>query len=229
MARLSEIRVCEYSTSYHLADEVEYMRSALIVVDVQNDFCPGGALAVPRGDEVVPIANALLEKFPISILTQDWHPKGHISFASSAGKPPYSLDENVKPPRMLWPDHCVAGSKGADFHPMLRTERARLLLRKGASRDLDSYSAFFENDGITPTGLSGWIQTLGIRSIVVVGLATDYCVKATALDGRKLGLEVALVTEGIRGVDASPGDAEKAVDAMKSAGCQMLALKEITR
>jgi len=205
------------------------MRSALIVVDVQNDFCPGGALAVPRGDEVVPVANALLEKFPISILTQDWHPKGHISFASTTGKPPYSLDESTTPPRILWPDHCVAGSEGANFHPKLRTELARLVLRKGASLDLDSYSAFFENDGITPTGLSGWIQALGIRSIVVVGLATDYCVKATALDGRRLGLDVAVVAEGIRGVDASPGDAEKAVDAMKSAGCQMLALKEITR
>jgi nicotinamidase/pyrazinamidase len=123
----------------------------------------------------------------------------------------------------------VAGSEGANFHPKLRTELARLVLRKGANRDLDSYSAFFENDGITPTGLAGWIQEQGIQSIVVVGLATDYCVKATALDGRKLGLDVAVVKEGIRGVDAYPGDAEKAVDAMRSAGCHMLALKEIIR
>ena len=205
------------------------MRSALIVVDVQNDFCPGGALAVPGGDEVVPIANVLLETIPISILTQDWHPKGHVSFASTTGRPPYSLDESATAPRILWPDHCVAGSTGADFHPGLRTELARLVLRKGANKDLDSYSAFFENDGITPTGLSGWIQAMGIESIVVVGLATDYCVKATALDGRRLGFDVAVVLEGIRGVDASPGDVEKAVDAMKSAGCQMLALKEINR
>lgn len=203
------------------------MNSALIVVDVQNDFCPKGALAVPRGDEVVPIANMLLEKMPVSILTQDWHPCGHISFASSSGKRPYSLDESASPPNILWPDHCVAGSKGADFHPGLRTDLARLILRKGTNPNLDSYSAFFENDGLTPTGLSGWLAALGISSIVVAGLATDYCVKATALDARRLGLAVVVVSEGIRGVEASPGDVEKAVQTMKSAGCRIVALKEI--
>jgi nicotinamidase/pyrazinamidase len=199
------------------------MRKALVVVDVQNDFCQGGALAVPGGEEVVSVANILLEKFPISILTQDWHPAGHVS----AGKESYSIDKSESQPRMLWPDHCVAGSKGADFHPLLQAERARLILRKGTSLGLDSFSAFFENDGQTPTGLSGLLRVLGIGSIVVVGLATDYCVKATALDARKLGLGVDIVVEGVRGVDASPGDAEKALEIMKSEGCRILALKEI--
>lgn len=203
------------------------MRSALIVVDVQNDFCPGGALAVPRGDEVVPVANALLELFPLSVLTQDWHPESHVSFASAQGKPPYSLDKRFDPPPMLWPDHCVAGSRGADFHPRLMTQRARLILRKGTSLGLDSYSAFFENDGKTATGLAGWLQTLGVGSIVVVGLAADYCVKATALDARRLGFSVDIVSEGVRGVDAAPGDADRALETMKSEGCRILTLKEI--
>lgn len=203
------------------------MRSALIVVDIQNDFCPGGALAVPHGDDVVPVANMLLKEMPISVLTQDWHPAMHVSFSSSIGKPPYFLDQSVAPPRMLWPDHCVAGSAGADFHPALRTDLARLILRKGANPNLDSYSAFFENDGTTSTGLSGWLKALGIGSIVVVGLATDYCVKATSIDGRRLGFDVRVVEEGIRGVDAAPGDSEKAIESMISAGCRMLALKEI--
>ena len=203
------------------------MHSALIVVDVQNDFCPGGALAVPHGDEILPVVNALLKKISISVLTQDWHPLGHVSFASSRGKPAYSLDELVSPPVILWPDHCVAGSKGAEFHPDLNVDLARLILRKGTSLGLDSYSAFFENDGLTPTGLSGWLDSLGVSSIVVVGLATDYCVAATALDARRLGLDVDIVADGIRAVNASPGDAEKAINTMRSAGCRILALKEI--
>jgi len=205
------------------------MHSALIVVDVQNDFCPGGALAVSHGDEIIPVANLLLERMPLSVLTQDWHPRGHVSFASSAGKQAYALDESVSPPRVLWPDHCVAGSRGADFHPGLRTDLARLILRKGTNPGLDSFSAFFENDGVTSTGLSGWLETLGIRSIVVVGLATDYCVKATAMDARRLGLGVDIVAEGIKAVDASPGDAGKAIETMKSAGCRVVALKEMIR
>jgi len=188
--------------------------SALIVVDLQNDFCPGGALAVPGGDEILPAANALLERMPISVLTQDWHPLDHVSFASSGG---------------LWPDHCVAGSKGADFHPALRTEFARLILRKGTRRELDSYSAFFENDGVTSTGLSAWLSALGVTSIVLLGLAADYCVKATALDARSLGFGVNLVIEGTKGVEAAPGDTSKAIETMKVAGCRLLALKEILR
>lgn len=186
------------------------MNQALVVVDVQNDFCPGGALAVAGGDEVVPVANILLERMPVSVLTQDWHPAGHVSFT-------------------LWPEHCVAGTRGAAFHPGLRTDLARLILRKGTSPGLDSYSAFFENDGATPTGLAGWLSSIGIGSIVIVGLATDYCVKATASDARRLGMDVSLVAEGVRAVDASPGDGEKALAAMRDAGCRIMTLREITR
>ena len=202
---------------------------ALMIVDLQNDFCPGGALAVPGGDEILPAANALLEFMPVSILTQDWHPAGHVSFASSTGRKPYALDESKNPPAVLWPDHCVAGSMGADFHPALRTEFARLILRKGTRRELDSYSAFFENDGITSTGLAAWLSALGITSLVILGLATDYCVKATALDARSLGFGVDLVDEGMRGVEAAPGDTKKAIETMKAAGCRLLALKEMLR
>jgi nicotinamidase/pyrazinamidase len=203
------------------------MRRALIVVDLQNDFCPGGALAVPGGDEVVEIANDLLAEIPLSVLTQDWHPEGHVSFASSYGRKAYELDDSADPPRVLWPDHCVAGSVGADFHPALRTERAKLILRKGFSLNLDSYSAFFENDGITPTGLAGWLAALGAGEVVVMGLATDYCVKATAMDARTLGLGVSVVLEGIRAVNAKNGDGEAAIEAMKEAGCKILTIKEL--
>ncbi len=203
------------------------MRRALIVVDLQNDFCPKGALAVPGGDEVVDPANELLAEIPLSVLTQDWHPEGHVSFASSYERQPFDADDSVDPPRVLWPDHCVAGSKGADFHPELRTERAKLIIRKGFSLNLDSYSAFFENDGLTPTGLAGWLSTLGVASVVVIGLATDYCVKATALDARKLGLEVSIVADAVRAVNAKTGDGEAALKAMESAGCKILKLKEI--
>lgn len=203
------------------------MRRALIVVDLQNDFCPGGALAVPGGDEVVAIANELLAEIPLSVLTQDWHPQGHVSFASSYERQPFDVDDSVDPPRVLWPDHCVAGSEGADFHPELRAERAKLIIRKGFSLNLDSYSAFFENDGITPTGLAGWLSTLGVGEVLVLGLATDYCVKATALDATKLGFKVIVVTDGVRAVNAQPGDGEAALEAMKSAGCRLSSLKEI--
>ena len=203
------------------------MRRALIVVDLQNDFCPGGALAVPGGDEVVDVANELLAEIPLSVLTQDWHPGGHVSFASSYDRQAYELDDSVDPPRMLWPDHCVAGSPGADFHPALKTERAKLIIRKGFSLNLDSYSAFFENDGITPTGLAGWLSSLGAGSVVVTGLATDYCVKATALDARKLGLEVSIVAEGVRAVNARPGDGDAALKIMEEAGCKIITLREM--
>lgn len=204
------------------------MTRALIVVDVQNDFCPGGALAVPAGDEVVPVANELLSLFLLSVLTQDWHPKGHISFASTFGRPPYTaLEESGA--AMLWPDHCVAGSPGADFHPLLETEKASLILRKGRKTDLDSYSAFFENDGTTPTGLSGWCSTLGVEGVVVAGLATDYCVRASALDARRLGLDTSIVLDGVRGVGAAPGDIEKALREMELAGCHIIDIQEIRK
>jgi nicotinamidase/pyrazinamidase len=203
------------------------VRQALIIVDVQKDFCPGGALAVPRGDEVVPVANLLLERFELAVLTQDWHPAGHCSFASTFGKAPYSPDDSSDPPGILWPDHCVAGSSGADFHPDLAAVRANLILRKGRRPDLDSYSAFFENDGFTSTGLHGWLGCLGVESLVILGLATDYCVKATALDARRLGYSTNLVLEGIRGVDATKGDVDRALELMESRGVRVLPLSRL--
>ncbi len=203
------------------------MRQALIIVDVQNDFCPNGALAVPRGDDVVPVANFLLERFEPSVLTQDWHPAGHCSFASTFGRAPYSPDESSEPPGVLWPDHCVAGSKGADFHPGLATARAHLILRKGMRQNLDSYSAFFENDGFTSTGLHGWLGCLGVERLVIIGLATDYCVKATVLDARRLGYATDLVLEGLRGVEAVQGDVERALTLMESKGARILPLSRL--
>ncbi|MCX8014162.1 MAG: bifunctional nicotinamidase/pyrazinamidase [Rectinema sp.] len=197
------------------------MDNALIVVDVQNDFCPGGVLAVPGGDTIIPLINTLLRRFPVSILTQDWHPRGHCSFASTFGLPPFSPDTITASGGILWPDHCVAGTRGADFHPALESWRGRFILRKGVRPELDSYSAFFENDGKTSTGLAGLLHSLNISRIVVCGLATDYCVKATALDGRKAGFEVTVAEDVIRGIDANPGDIERAIEAMVAAGCRV--------
>ena len=203
------------------------MESALIVVDIQNDFCPGGVLAVPDGEAIIPAANSLLAAYPISVLTQDWHPLNHCSFASAKSLPPFSLDTSVEPPNVLWPDHCVAGTRGADFHPALQSWKARFIIRKGTRKELDSYSAFFENDGVTPTGLSGLLSSLGIQSVLVCGLATDYCVKATALDARRVGFEVIIVEDAIKGIDANPGDIDKAKKQMRDAGCTFVQTYEL--
>ena len=162
------------------------MSNALIVIDVQNDFCPGGALAVPEGDAVVPVINAMMDQFESVILTQDWHPAGHSSFASShPGKAPYELTEMFYGAQVLWPDHCVQGSAGAAFHADLRTD-ADLILRKGFRPAIDSYSAFFENDRRTPTGLEGYLRSRGITDLTLVGLATDFCVHYSAVDAARL-------------------------------------------
>ena len=203
------------------------MKTALIVVDVQNDFCPKGALAVPNGDRIVPEINMLFELFPYAVLTQDWHPPRHCSFASTYQKAPYSIDDSVFPGAVLWPDHCVAGSPGADFHPDLEHKNAAMILRKGSRPNLDSYSAFFENDGLTSTGLFGWLSALEIPRIAVVGLATDYCVKATALDARRLGLEVIIIPEAVKSVDVCAGDGKKALDEMESKGCRLLSIETV--
>jgi len=202
---------------------------ALVVVDVQNDFCPGGALAVPRGDEVIDPINMLLEKFSVSVCTQDWHPHGHCSFASSKGIAPFTADETdgAGTGSVLWPDHCVAGTRGADFHPALLTRHAKLILRKGMARGMDSYSAFFENDGITSTGLSGWLTTLGITDLVIAGLAADYCIKATALDARRLGFSVRVVKDGVRAVDFAAGDGAVALALMERMGCGIVTSGEV--
>lgn len=178
------------------------MTQALIVIDVQNDFCPGGALAVPEGDLIVPGITALMTEFPVVILTQDWHPAGHSSFASEhPGKAPMEMTEMPYGPQVLWPDHCIQGSIGAQFHPDLTVDRADLILRKGFNRAIDSYSAFFENDRTTPTGLEGYLRTRGITRLTMVGLATDFCVNYSAVDAAKLGFEVTVRQDLCRAID----------------------------
>jgi len=174
----------------------------LIVVDVQNDFCPGGALAVPRGDEIVPIVNRLAARFRNVVLTQDWHPRGHFSFASThPGEKPFATIAAPYGPQVLWPDHCVQGSQGAEFHPALQIPHAALVLRKGMDPAIDSYSAFYENDHKTPTGLVGYLRERGWGRVFLAGLAFDFCVRYSAEDARREGFAVFVVEDACRGLD----------------------------
>jgi nicotinamidase/pyrazinamidase len=174
----------------------------LIVIDVQNDFCPGGSLAVPEGDEVVPLINRLAQRFAHVILTQDWHPAGHLSFASShTGKQPFATIEAPYGPQILWPDHCVHGTPGAAFHADLDIPHAELVLRKGFRRGIDSYSAFYENDRKTATGLSGYLRERGFRKLYLAGLAFDFCVYYSAEDGRREGFQVSVIEDACRAID----------------------------
>ena len=176
--------------------------AALIVIDLQNDFCPGGALAVPGGDAIVAGINARMNDFGAVILTQDWHPADHLSFASQhRGRAPMELTQMPYGPQVLWPDHCVQGTPGADFHPALNTSRADLILRKGFRRQIDSYSAFFENDRATPTGLRGYLTTRGITDLTLVGLALDFCVHYSAVDAAQLGFAVTVQQDLCRAID----------------------------
>lgn len=196
----------------------EVADEALIVIDVQNDFCPGGALAVAEGDEIVPVINRMIERFEHVLLTQDWHPAGHSSFASThPGKQPFSNVDMPYGPQTLWPDHCIQGTKGAEFHPGLEWTRAELVVRKGFRKAIDSYSAFFENDHRTPTGLGGYLRERGIGKVTLVGLATDYCVAYSALDAAKLGLAVTVVMEACRAIDLD-GSLDLMTEKMKDAG-----------
>jgi nicotinamidase/pyrazinamidase len=195
---------------------------ALIVIDVQNDFCPGGALAVPGGDEIVPGINALMAEFPAVILTQDWHPAGHSSFASQhPGKAPMEMIEMPYGPQVLWPDHCVQGSDGAAFHADLHTDRADLIIRKGFRPGIDSYSAFFENDHTTPTGLEGYLRTRGISHLTMVGLATDFCVNFSAVDAARLGFAVEVRGDLTRAIDLN-GSLDAAKAGMADAGATLV-------
>jgi len=192
---------------------------ALILVDIQNDFLPGGALAVPQGDEVVPVANALAERFEIVVATQDWHPADHASFA--AEHPGRAIGEVVDLDglaQVLWPVHCVQGSAGADFAAGLDRARWAAVFPKGTERTVDSYSGFFDNGRRGDTGLAAWLTARGVDEVFVMGLATDYCVKATALDAAALGFATRLVLEGCRGVELAPGDIARATAAMKEVG-----------
>jgi len=193
-------------------------QDVLVVVDVQNDFCPGGALAVPDGDAVVPVINRLLAHFAHVVLTQDWHPAGHSSFASShAGRRPFETIEAASGTQVLWPDHCVQGSHGAAFHAGLATDRAELILRKGIRREIDSYSAFYENDRRTPTGLTGYLRTRGFARVYLSGLATDFCVRWSAEDARREGFAAVLFEDACRAIDLE-GSLADARTAMAQAG-----------
>ena len=175
---------------------------ALIVIDVQNDFCPGGALAVTGGDQIIARINGLMAEFQTVVLTQDWHPSTHSSFAANhPGAAPFSLTEMPYGPQVLWPTHCVQGTAGAAFHPDLNTDPAQLVIRKGFSAGIDSYSAFFENDKTTATGLHGYLTERGITSVTLVGLATDFCVGFSALDAARLGYKVTLLEGACRAID----------------------------
>ncbi len=194
------------------------MTHALIVIDMQNDFCPGGALAVAGGDEIVPGINALMERFDAVILTQDWHPAGHSSFASSHPRgEAFGTVEMDYGTQVLWPDHCVQGSPGAAFHAGLNTDRADMIVRKGYTPAIDSYSAFFENDHRTPTGLHGYLQTRGIDQLTMVGLATDFCVNFSALDAAKLNYKITVQNDLCRAIDLD-GSLAVALDGMAAAG-----------
>ena len=174
----------------------------LLVIDVQTDFCPGGALAVADGDAVVPVVNRLAAQFAHVVLTQDWHPAGHSSFASQHnGTAPFQSITMPYGPQTLWPDHCVQGTPGTAFHPSLEADRAELIIRKGFRREIDSYSAFFENDLRTPTGLAGYLRERGLTRLFLVGLATDFCVHYSAVDAQRLGFEAIVVDAGCRAID----------------------------
>ncbi len=190
---------------------------ALIVIDIQNDFCPGGALAVAGGDEILPRVNALMTEAPVTVLTQDWHPADHASFAENhAGAAPFSQIAMPYGAQTLWPAHCVQGTRGADFHPALRTD-ADLILRKGFRRAIDSYSAFFENDHTTPTGLAGYLRERGITELTFVGLALDFCVAWSAIDAAKLGFRTRVLEGACRAIDLN-GSLDAARAQMLAAG-----------
>jgi nicotinamidase/pyrazinamidase len=191
---------------------------ALIVIDVQNDFCPGGALAVARGDEIISRINGLMGDFATVVLTQDWHPANHASFAANhPGTAPFSLTEMPYGPQVLWPTHCVQGTEGAAFHNALHTNPAQLVVRKGFRPEIDSYSAFFENDRTTPTGLEGYLRSRGVTSITLVGLATDYCVACSALDAATLGFRATVLEGATRAIDLN-GSLTDARERMRAAG-----------
>ena len=200
----------------------------LLIIDVQNDFCPGGSLAVEEGDAVVPVINAIMPLFHRVVATQDWHPPDHVSFASShPGRKPLDLVDAGGIEQVLWPDHCVQATQGAELHPRLETGRIELVLRKGLRRGLDSYSAFFENDRRTDTGLRYYLKGLKARELVVCGLATDYCVRATAIDARRLGFRVTLVRDACRGVDSPRGSIAEAFAAFEKAGVRVVESGEL--
>ncbi len=200
---------------------------ALVIIDIQNDFCPGGALAVKEGDKIIPVVKSLVNQFDNIIMTQDWHPEGHLSFATSHdGKSPYESIELPYGRQVLWPRHCVQGSKGAEFHPDIDPNIAQVIIRKGFRKSIDSYSAFYENDQETPTGLNGYLKERGIETIYLCGLASDFCVKWSALDGIKNGFEVKVISDAVRGIDID-GSLAQAWKEMLEAGVEKISSADI--
>jgi nicotinamidase/pyrazinamidase len=200
---------------------------ALLAVDLQNDFCPGGALGIAGGDEIVPLVNSLARVFPNVLLTQDWHPPAHISFASAhPGAKPYQTIAAPYGPQILWPDHCIQNSHGAAFPPALDLPHAQLVLRKGFRREIDAYSAFLENDHITPTGLAGYLRERGLTRLFLCGLAFDYCVRFSAIDGTSQDFECLVIEDATRAVKM-PGSIESTHQAFAEAGIQRIHSEEI--
>lgn len=200
---------------------------ALLIVDIQNDFCPGGALAVPNGDKIIPIVNKLIDRFDTIIQTQDWHPKGHLSFASShSNKDEYDTIEIDYGTQVLWPDHCIQGSRGGEFHPDLNTQKTQVIIRKGFRKGIDSYSTFFENDQKTKTGLTGYLKTRGITDLYTVGLATDFCVKWSILDGIDEGFTMHIIEDAVAGIDLD-GSLNQAWKEMNEKGVNITTSKSL--
>ena len=196
---------------------------ALILVDLQYDFCPGGALAVAHGDETIPIAARLMPKFEIVVATQDWHPRDHGSFAvNHPGKKPYDMIELAGLPQVLWPAHCVQGTRGAELHGDLDRSKITAVFHKGTDATIDSYSGFYDNGHRRATGMGDWLKQHGVDQVYVLGLATDFCVKFTALDARALGMDVSLVQDACRGVELAPGDCDRAIAEMRAAGVHIV-------
>lgn len=204
------------------------MSTCLILVDLQNDFMPGGALAVPRGNEVVEFANRLAPRFEYVVASQDWHPSDHRSFASQhTGRSPGEVVDLEGLDQVLWPDHCVQATLGADFHKDLDLEKVHAIFQKGTDRNIDSYSTFFDNSKGRSTGLGEDLLERGTKAVWMLGLATDYCVKYSALDACSLGLQVHVVPEGCRGIDLAPGDIDRAWDEMRAAGVKIVPYESV--
>jgi nicotinamidase/pyrazinamidase len=201
---------------------------ALLLVDIQNDFLPGGALAVPDGDAVVPVANRVQPLFDLVVATQDWHPANHGSFADNhPGRWPGEIIDSAGLSQILWPVHCVQGTRGAEFAPALDTSRVERVFHKGTDPSVDSYSGFFDNGRRQATGLADYLREKRVTAVYVLGLATDYCVKWTALDAREMGFETWLIADGCRGVNLVPGDVSLAIDEMRAAGVQLIESKDV--
>lgn len=204
------------------------IKKALIMVDLQNDFCEGGSLAVPKGDEVISIANQLQPHFELVVATQDWHPKDHMSFASNhlgrkVGE--IIIVEGLR--QILWPDHCIQNTRGAEFHPNLNVQHLTKVFHKGIDKKIDSYSAFFDNAHRRSTGLSEYLQSIHVTDIYIMGLATDYCVKYSALDAAQLGFDVHVIEDACRGIELNPGDIDLSFQEMRKAGVNIINSKDL--